>query len=92
MGGPGGSRATGAMRRPRALQDGASFEMSASLFSVSGHKSVGMVAMSYSGPSVDDAVRRMAEKLGAELPGTTCGGWNWGVQVDDHRIRDLVEH
>jgi hypothetical protein len=90
--GAGGRGGSGAMRRPRALADGAAFEMSASLFSVKDHRSVAMVAMEYSGPSVDDAVAKMATKLGVELPGTTCSGWNWGVQIDDHRIRDLVEH
>jgi hypothetical protein len=80
------------MRRQRALPDGAQFEMSASLFSVSQHKSVGMVAMEYSGPSVDDAVARLAAKLQNELPGAKCAGWNWGVQLDDEHIRSLLEH
>jgi len=80
------------MRRPRALADGASFEMSASLFSVRDHRSVGLVSMQYSGPSVDDAVSKLAAKLGVELPGSTCSGWNWGAQVDEHRIRELSEH
>jgi hypothetical protein len=86
---PGGGAA---MRRGRALPDGAEFEMSASLFSVSQHRSVGMVAMEYSGPSVDDAVARLAAKLRAELAGSKWGGWNWGVQVDDQHIRELIEH
>jgi hypothetical protein len=92
MGGMGGTRGpTGAMRKPRALTDGDSFEMSASLFSVKEHKSIGMVAMSYSGPSVDDAVSKLAAKLGVELPGTTCTGWDWGNTVDPQKIRD-IEH
>jgi hypothetical protein len=93
-GGSGMSRPTGTSpgsRRPRALADGAEFEMSASLFSVKQHRSVGMVAMEYSGPSVEDAVQRLAERLGVEIPGSKCGGWNWGVQVDDQHIRALIE-
>jgi hypothetical protein len=84
---------TGAMRRNRALTDGASFEMSASLFSVSEHKSVGMVALAYSGPSVDEAVKKLADRLGVELPGSTCTGWDWGAaKIDDQKIREMVEH
>jgi hypothetical protein len=84
---------TGAMRRPHGLADGASFEMSASLFSVREHKSVGLVAMAYSGPSVDDAVAKLAARLGVELPGSSCTGWDWGAaKIDDQRIRELVEH
>lgn len=90
IGSPGAQ--TGAMRRSRAIADGAAFEISASLFSVKDHHSVGMVAMQYSGPSVDDAVSRMAAKLGAELPGTTCSGWNWSAPIESQRIRDLSEH
>jgi hypothetical protein len=83
---------TGALRRPKALADGASFEMSASLFSVSQHKSVGLVAMAYSGASVDDAIQRLAAKLQSEIPGSKCAGWNWSVQLDEQHIRSLVEH
>jgi hypothetical protein len=76
---------------PRRRVDETSFEMSASLFSVSLHRSVALVAMQYAGSSVDDAVAKLAAKLGATIPGSTCGGWNWDAPVDDHRIRELVE-
>jgi len=92
MGGPSGGRGpTGAMRR-QPLADGASFEMSASLFSVREHKSVGLVALAYSGQSVDDAVSKLAARLGVELPGSSCTGWDWSAKIDDQRIRELVEH
>lgn len=92
-GGMGNTRGpTGAMRRPRALADGASFEMSASLFSIKEHRSVGLVSMGYSGPSVDDAVSRLAARLGVELPGSSCAGWDWSAKVDGQRIRELVDH
>ena len=87
-----GAGQTGTMHRPRVLTDGASFEMSASLFSVSQHKSVGLVAMAYSGPSVDDAVQKLAAKLQGEIPGSKCAGWNWGVQLDEQHIRALGDH
>lgn len=88
-----GSRGpTGAMHRPHALADGAAFELSASLFSVRDHRSVAMIAMGYSGPSVDDAVSKLAAKLGAEIPGSTCASWNWSAPIDAPRIRGLIEH
>jgi hypothetical protein len=94
IGGPSGGRGpTGAMRRPQALANGAAFEMSASLFSVREHRSVGLVAMAYSGQSVDDAVAKLAARLGVELPGSSCTGWDWGAaKIDDQRIRELGEH
>jgi hypothetical protein len=67
--------------------------MSASLFSVRDHKSVGLVSMAYSGPSVDDAVSKLAARLGIELAGSSCAGWDWGAaKIDDQHIRELVEH
>jgi hypothetical protein len=85
MGGP--SRGSGGMRK--ALDTSSAFEMSASLYSVADKKSVGIVTLEYDGKSVEDAVARLAERLGKELPGSRCGGWNWDVKVDDQRIRDL---
>jgi len=85
VGGP--TRGSGGMRRP--LDTTSAFEMSASLYSVADKKAVGIVTLEYDGKSVDDAVARLAERLGTELPGSRCGGWNWDVKVDDQRIRDL---
>jgi hypothetical protein len=93
MGGMGNTRGpSGAMRRPRALADGAAFEMSASLFSIREHRSVGLVSMAYSGPSVDDAVSKLATRLGVELSGSTCASWDWTAKIDGQHIREMVEH
>jgi len=92
MGGMGNTRGSGAMRRPRALADGAAFEMSASLFSIREHRSVGLVSMAYSGPSVDDAVSKLAARLGVELSGSTCASWDWTAKIDGQHIRELVDH
>jgi hypothetical protein len=81
------TRGSGAMRKP--LDTSSAFEMSASLYSVADKKSVGVVTLEYDGKSVDDAVARLAARLGQELPGSRCGGWNWDVKVDDQRIREL---
>jgi hypothetical protein len=85
--GGGMGRGSGAMRKP--LDQSSAFEMSASLYSVADKKSVGIVTLEYDGKSVEDAVSRLAERLGKELPGSRCGGWNWDVKVDDQRIREL---
>jgi hypothetical protein len=89
IGGPVGpsGRSSGGMRRP--LDTTSAFEMTASLYSVADKKSVGVVTLEYDGKSVDDAVARLAQRLGTELPGSKCGGWNWDVKVDDQHIREL---
>ncbi len=77
----------GAMRLP----DRSAFEVSASLFSPSQHRSVGLVAMEYSGSSANEAFARFTDKLKAALPGATCAGWNWNAAVDEKAIRELKE-
>jgi hypothetical protein len=67
-------------------------EVSASLFSVSQHRSVALVAMRYVGDSLPDALRQLANKLRATVPGSRCGAWNANVRVDDQRIRELAAH
>jgi hypothetical protein len=67
------------------------FEVSASLYSVRAKESVGLVAMTYEGHSVDEAFRKFAEKLAAELPGTHCAGWDFTVLVDEEKLRNLAE-
>jgi hypothetical protein len=67
-------------------------EVSASLFSVSQHKSVALVAMRYVGDNLPQAMADLAEKLRAAVPGSTCGAWNATVHLDEQRIRDLAEH
>jgi hypothetical protein len=68
----------------------AALELSASLYSVSQKKSVGFVAMAYDGPSADEALQRMAAKLGQAVPGSTCAGWDWKGKVDADHIRGLA--
>jgi len=75
---------------PRATTT-AAFEMSALLYSVPQKRSVGVVTLQYDGASVDEAVQRLAARLGATLPGATCAGWDWKARVDDKRIRALIE-
>jgi hypothetical protein len=82
-----GMAGMGAMRVP----DRSAFEVSASLFSPRDHRSVGLVAMEYSGSSASEALTRFAEKLRTALPGATCAGWHWDGPLDEKAIRDLKE-
>ncbi len=79
----------GGMRPFRSSPD--ALEISASLFSVSQHRSVAVVALRYTGDSVADALAQLATRLRASLPGSACGAWNANVRVDDQRIRELAE-
>jgi hypothetical protein len=67
------------------------FEVSASLFSVRLHRSVAFVGMTYSGSSTDEALKKFADKLRAEMPGSACSGWKWDVHIDDEPIRTMSE-
>jgi hypothetical protein len=66
-------------------------ELSASLFSVSQHRSVALVAMRYVGDSLPDALAELAAKLRAAVPGSTCAAWNSAVHLDERKIRALAE-
>ena len=69
----------------------ASLEVSVSFYSVSQKRAVGLVALQYEGTSMDDALQRMAQKLGLSLPGAKCAAWDWKAKVDDAHIRALIE-
>jgi hypothetical protein len=62
-------------------------DLSASLFSVTKAASVALVALQYSGESVDDAIAGFTAKLASALPGATCTGWNWEAKIDPEAIR-----
>ena len=67
-------------------------DLSASLFSVPQATSVALVALQYSGETIDDALGKFATKLGGSLPGAACVGWNWEAKVDPDAIRQSVDH
>lgn len=94
MGGMGGRRGAGQMAPPaRDMHptDHSVFEVSATLFSVRLHRSVGVIAMTYSGANVDEALGKFTARLGEELPGASCTEWNWDAHVDDEKIRKMIE-
>ena len=62
-------------------------EISAALFSVREHHTVAVVAMTYTGKSLDAAMAAFIAKLRAELPGMRCQPWNRDVHVEADRVR-----
>jgi hypothetical protein len=83
----GGSRAPTGKKREVAKQDTNQLEISASLFSVAGARSVALIGMQYPSANIDDAMTKFATKLGESLHGMKCVGWNWNADVDQERIR-----
>jgi hypothetical protein len=63
------------------------FELGAAIFSTREHRTVGLVTMTYTGKSTDEAFTLFANKLRAELPAMRCGGWKRDVKVDADRVR-----
>ncbi len=66
-------------------------DVSATLYSVSQHKALGVVALDYGGPSMDDALRRFAARMREELPQASCVGWNKTAKIDPESVRTLTE-
>ncbi len=52
----------------------------ATLYSVKQRRSVARVTMSYDGPTMDDAINRLAAELGQVLPGASCQPWRVDVK------------
>ncbi len=86
----GGGRTRGESRGERPLDTNV-LDMSASVYSVAQARSVALVAMEYSGASVDEAITKFSTKLAESLPGLLCVGWNWDVKIDPNRIRKAID-
>lgn len=69
--------------------DGERLEITGSLYSVAERRTIAAVTLSYGGDSVDDALRRLGERLATIAPAARCGGWNKTVRLDAERIRKL---
>ena len=88
-GGPGGRRsARGPAFEPA---DPNELDISASLFSVAQGRSVGLVAMQYSGASVDEAIATFAARLAEALPRARCEGWDWSAKIDPEHLRQSID-
>jgi hypothetical protein len=82
------TRNNGPMFRPKPAPTALDqLDLSASLFSVPKAASVALVALQYSGESVDEAIAGFTAKLASALPGATCAGWNWEAKIDPEAIR-----
>ncbi len=68
------------------------FELAATLYSVKAKHSVAVVAMSYTGSSVADALQKFTAKLSSETAGSRCVGWSFDKPVDADAIRHLSSH
>jgi len=94
---PGGPAGGGRQRRVThnpgfaASGDTNELDLSASLFSVPLHRSVGLVTMQYFGASVDDAVAQFSDRLAATLPDARCDGWQWTSTIDPDGIRHSID-
>ena len=85
---PGGATARGMSR----ANTTAALEMSASFYSVSQKRSVGLVSLEYDGTSIDEAFEKFSAKVASSVPGSTCGGWDFKTPVDEKKIRELSQH
>jgi hypothetical protein len=66
------------------------FEIAATLYSVKAKQSVGVVAMAYTGRSVEDALAKFTEKFQLETAGSRCAGWALDQKVDVDGIKQLA--
>jgi hypothetical protein len=88
-GGPGGGRR--ASRPSSAPSDPNELDISATLFSVAQGRSVGQIAMQYTGESVDDALTQFAAQLRQALPQARCEGWDWTAKIDPDHLRQMID-
>jgi hypothetical protein len=88
MHGAGRSRGASISERP---VDTNMLDISASIYSIAQARSVALVAMEYSGASVNDAMTKFSTKLGQSIVGLSCVGWNWDAKIDPDRIRKAID-
>lgn len=93
MGGRGMGGGRGGMKQGSSeSQDaGDGFQIEASFYSVRDRRSLAEIRLNYTGTRVDEAVRQFNDRLDAEFPGASCGGWNWSAQLDPKAIQQLPD-
>jgi hypothetical protein len=68
-------------------------DVSASLYSVAEWRSIALVAMQYSGASLDEATTKFAAKLSQSLPGLLCVGWGWeDAKIDPEQVHKSIDN
>jgi hypothetical protein len=71
------------------VPEASTFEMVGLVFSVHAHKTVAAIRMTYAGASMDDALQAFMERLGSELPRSTCAGWKSDLHLEVGDVRRL---
>jgi hypothetical protein len=86
------SRGTGVRPDPDNPVGSRPIEASASLFSVTLHRTVASIVERYAGKNAELAVGNLEAKLKEALPVATCEGWDFNAHpVDDSRVHALPE-
>lgn len=67
------------------------WELAAWFFSARLHHTVSEVSMTYSEQDSEGALKAFVERLGAEMPGVPCRGWDWSAPVDSASVRQMIE-
>jgi hypothetical protein len=65
--------------------------LTAFLYSVRLHRLTGQVDLTQRGQDIDGALKAFVAKLGTEIPGVPCRGWDTIMSVDSDSIRKLAE-
>jgi hypothetical protein len=64
-----------------------SIEISALFYSVQQKQSVAEVSLQYTGTDLEQALAKLAKKLGASMPTMRCATWTWDSNLDAAQIR-----
>jgi hypothetical protein len=79
-------------RTPSPPADDDALDLSATLYSIAARRSVALVALRYTGASLDEATRAFAAELARSLPGMRCARWDTDAgadaKIDPARVRE----
>ena len=89
-GGMGGRRSQSAPAQ-HAKPDKGFWELTAYFYSVRLRHSTRQVNLTQQGQDIDGDLKLFAAKLGTEIPGVPCRGWDSTAKVDSEAIRKLAE-
>ena len=89
-GGMGGRRGQSAPA-PNAKPDKGFWELTAYFYSVRLHQSTRQVALKQQGQDIEGDLKLFAAKLGTEIPGVPCRGWDSTAKIESDAIRKLAE-
>ncbi len=84
-----GGRRTQMAPAQHAAPDKGSWELTAYLYSVRLRQSTKQVELKQQGQDIDGALKLFVAKLGTEIPGVPCRGWDRSMRIDIDSIRKL---